>query len=379
MAYNYSYWEKTSFFDYDVIIAGGGIVGLNAAIRIKEKQPSLSVVVLDSGFLPSGASTKNAGFACFGSVSELIEQEKICGTSELVDLIDRRWRGLNRLKKLTGVRAIDFQNNGGFEVFTANEDTSYVSCVDKIKHFNKIVHSVTGTDSAFSIADREIKKFGFHGVNGLLKNKLESQIDAGKMMRALIGKAMKMGVSMFNSCLIHDFKSEGLNHAVFTSGGNFTCKKLIICTNAFTKLLLPEIALFPGRGQVIVTNEINNLRIKGAFHFQKGYYYFRNINNRLLLGGGRNLSLKTEETTEFGTTNLIQDALRKLIETVIMPNTPYKIDLVWSGIMAFGSDLNPIIKEVSPNIFCSVRSNGMGVAMGSLNGSDVADLALNNI
>ena len=68
MANGLSYWEKTSFFDYDVIVIGSGIVGLNAAIHLKKSSPALKISVLESGFLPTGASTKNAGFACFGSI-----------------------------------------------------------------------------------------------------------------------------------------------------------------------------------------------------------------------------------------------------------------------------------------------------------------------
>ena len=43
--------------------------------------------------------------------------------------------------------------------------------------------------------------------------------------------------------------------------------------------------------------------------------------------------------------------------------------------MGFGDDINPIVKEIEPNLFCAVRCNGMGVAMGSLVGEEVAELA----
>jgi hypothetical protein len=38
------------------------------------------------------------------------------------------------------------------------------------------------------------------------------------------------------------------------------------------------------------------------FHLEKGYYYFRNINDRILLGGGRNLDFEGETTTSHDTT-----------------------------------------------------------------------------
>ena len=70
---NYSFWETETYFsDIDLIVIGSGIVGLSSAISYIEKYKNAKVVILERGFLPTGASTKNAGFACFGSVSELI-------------------------------------------------------------------------------------------------------------------------------------------------------------------------------------------------------------------------------------------------------------------------------------------------------------------
>ena len=57
---------------------------------------------------------------------------------------------------------------------------------------------------------------------------------------------------------------------------------------------------------MLITKPLENLHFRGTFHLDKGYYYFRNIDQRILFGGGRNLDFETEETTEFGET-LVQD------------------------------------------------------------------------
>ena len=65
---NYSYWEYKEWFAHnDFVIVGSGIVGLNCALQLKTRFPKSSVLILEKGLLPQGASTKNAGFACFGS------------------------------------------------------------------------------------------------------------------------------------------------------------------------------------------------------------------------------------------------------------------------------------------------------------------------
>ena len=54
-----SFWERESFFKgIDVAIIGCGIVGLNAAIRLKEIDPTISVAIFERGALPEGASTR---------------------------------------------------------------------------------------------------------------------------------------------------------------------------------------------------------------------------------------------------------------------------------------------------------------------------------
>ena len=86
-----SYWEQTTFFkNIDVIVVGSGIVGLTTAIELKAKSPKLKVVVLERGSLPSGASTKNAGFACFGSISELTNDLEEIGLDNLMNLVEIR-------------------------------------------------------------------------------------------------------------------------------------------------------------------------------------------------------------------------------------------------------------------------------------------------
>lgn len=374
-----SYWEKQHFFSYDIIIIGSGIVGLNAAISLKKESPNLNIAILERGFLPSGASTKNAGFACFGSISELIEQEKIIGTEGLYNLIARRWNGLLKLRKLLGDGLIAYHNYGGYELFKPIENELSSLCVSKIGHYNHILNEISGKQEVFKTASGKISEFGFKDVSILLENTLEAQIDPGKMMQGLLNIAASKGITIFNSCKVTELKQEGDDQIVITADGNFICKRVLLCTNAFTKDLLPELDVVPGRGQVVITKPIKNLKIKGTFHYDKGYYYFRNVDERLLLGGGRNLDFKTEETTEFGITELVQNTLTKLLSEVILPGTPFEIEQTWSGIMAFGSAIDPIIKEVKPNIFCAVRCNGMGIAMGTQTGEDAARLIINSL
>jgi len=135
----------------------------------------------------------------------------------------------------------------------------------------------------------------------------------------------------------------------------------------------------PARAQVLITEPIADLKLKGVFHFDQGYYYFRNIGNRVLFGGARNLDFATEETYTFGLTDKVQSRLEQMLREVILPSQDYKIEQRWSGIMGMGPTKGPIIKAVSENVVCAVRLGGMGVAIGSLVGEEAAELVLQSL
>src|SRR5690606_4753233 len=116
--------------------------------------------------------------------------------------------------------------------------------------------------------------------------------------------------------------------------------KLLITTNGFAfQLGISEVR--PARAQVLITEPVEGLQLKGTFHLEEGFYYFRNIDNRILLGGGRNLDLEAEETTHLELTALIQNKLESLLQQVILPDREVKIAHRWSGIMGVGSQKKP--------------------------------------
>jgi gamma-glutamylputrescine oxidase len=371
-----SFWEQNTFFkNTDVIIIGSGIVGLNAALFLKKQNKKLKVIVLERGILPMGASSKNAGFACFGSPAELLDDLKTHSETALFSLIEKRWNGLLRLRKNLGDTAIDFQNLGGYDLFD-NEDT-FAACEEQLSYLNKLVAAVTGKKNTYQVADQFISQFGFQQVKHLVLNTEESQIDTGKMIYSLIRLVREMGVEIINAMDVKTVEDNGKNVVVYTSNDlRLTCKKVIVATNGFARQLLPDYPVQPARAQVLVTHPIKDLKLKGTFHYNRGYYYFRNIGDRVLFGGGRNLDFAAEETFEFGLTALVQDKLDELLRTMILPGTDYAVDMRWSGIMGLGPEKKTIVKAVSTNVFCGVRMGGMGVAIGSLIGEEVATLLL---
>jgi gamma-glutamylputrescine oxidase len=374
-----SFWEREQYLNgIDIVIAGSGIVGVNAALALKKSAPSLKILIVERGALPSGASTKNAGFACFGSITELMDDLSYLSENEVFSLVEKRYRGLKRLRENVGDANMNLEMLGGYEVFDSADE--FQLCAEKMSWFNEQLQPITGLTNIYADASDKIPSFGLGRVKHLIHNRGEGQIDTGRMMNALLAKAESAGIQLMNGLEILRYTQEEKYISVHTNNGfTIRAKQLVICTNGFAKQLLPSEDVDPARAQVLVTNEIPGLKLRGTFHYEKGYYYFRNIGNRILFGGGRNLDFSSEKTTEHALTSVVQQRLDELLQTMILPGIDYTIDMRWAGTMGVGKTKTPIVRKIEERVFCAVRMGGMGVALGSLTGEEVAELALKNM
>jgi glycine/D-amino acid oxidase-like deaminating enzyme len=368
---NLSYWEIKSWLsNIDFTIVGSGIVGLSCALHLKKTHPKANILILEKGILPQGASTKNAGFACFGSLSEIMDDLKSHSEEDVLELVKKRVNGLHLLRKTLGDKTINYQNHGGFELFEDNDDAIFESCLSQKDSINNMLLPIF-KKTVFSLKNNS---FNFKNIKPkYLFNPFEGQIDTGKMMDALLKKVQSKGIKILNNMTVESFEETNNSVSIKTNVFEFSTSKLLIATNGFASQLIHE-NVKPARAQVLITKPIKKLHIKGTFHLEKGYYYFRNIDNRILLGGGRNMDFKGEETVEFNQTELIQNKLETLLKTTILPETPFEIEHRWSGIMGIGNQKKAIVKPLSNHVFCGVRLGGMGIAIGSLVGKELAQL-----
>jgi gamma-glutamylputrescine oxidase len=376
LQYELSYWEREIFFrGIDVAVVGSGIVGLSAAIHLKKTHPDWQVVVLERGPLPVGASTRNAGFACFGSMTELMDDLTHTDEATVLDVVEKRWRGLERLRSLVGDEHLDYQGLGGYEMFTPAEEGIFQECKERIPELNEKIGHITGQKEVYRIADERLPHLGFSGVQHLILNQAEGQVHTGKMMASLLRLASESGVRIINGFSIKELHDTSSGVEIETTfGWTLRVPQVLVCVNGFAQSLLGRTDVWPSRNQVLITQPIAGLQVEGCFHYDRGYFYFRNQDGRILLGGGRNLDVEVEKTEQFAANTKIREALLDLLHEVICPNQPVEIDAWWTGILGLGPVKKPIVERVSPHITVAVRLSGMGVAIGTLVGQEGAAL-----
>jgi glycine/D-amino acid oxidase-like deaminating enzyme len=370
----FSYWEQKNFLKYDLIVIGSGFVGLSTAIHFLEKHPKAKVAVLERGVFPSGASSKNAGFACFGSLTEILDDLYHMSQEEVMSLVTKRYRGLQQIRKKFGKKALGFRDSKGYELL----DESQLAALDEMESVNKMLKKLFSDDVFSGI--KKYKDYGFsEEVKMIIQNKFEGELDPGKYLNCLWYLAGKLGVRLLNGVNVKEIDKDSGTVKVENSLDNTTFEleglQLAICTNAFTNQLLPQMDLNPGRGLVMVSEPLDfKIPWNGSFHMDKGYVYFRKINGRLLLGGARNIDIENENSTDFTVNPKIKAHLEKLAKEVIFPGKEFRWENEWTGIMAFGKKKTPIIEQVGKRTAIAVRLGGMGVAIGWQVGKELAAL-----
>jgi glycine/D-amino acid oxidase-like deaminating enzyme len=370
----FSYWEQKNFFNYDLIVVGAGFTGLSTAIHYKTKYSEAKVLILERGIFPTGASTRNAGFACFGSLTEILDDLSHMSQDEVTSLIEMRFEGLRQIRGRFGDAALRHQESHGFELL----DEENAASAERIPEINKMLKELFKKDVFSLVQARE--KFGFSDrVKEIVENHFEGELDPAAYLSVLWNKASKLGVRILTGVTVVEMQPDEGAVIAKSSGSEqvfeFVGEKVAICTNAFSKKLWPESDLQPGRGLILLSKPIEGeIPWQGSFHMDKGYVYFRQIDGRLLLGGARNMDFAGEQTLDFATNPKIKLHLQNLASEVIFPGRKLEWEMEWTGIMAFGPKKSPLIQLIGRKTGVAVRLGGMGVAIGWQVGRQLSQL-----
>lgn len=358
-----SFWEHKGWCQgRDYVVVGAGFVGLSAALECRQKFPDASITIVELSPLCGGGSTKNAGFACFGSPSELMDDWETLGPEKTVELVASRYNGLRKLRKNYKDSVIGYEPSGSIELFTS-DNSELESKVSKfIPTLNKALEGVFGCD-AFQIVD---SANGVTGSRSLVYSPLEGILDTSKLYREMLQRALTSGIDIVNGCKIESIEEVSGGYILDFDYGYFEAREVMIAANAFAADLLPDLDVVPQTNRVLVTEQINTLEFSGSCHYDRGYVYLRRLENRILIGGGRQWGDGASEDVQ----QMLQDFIAKHIKGA----EGAKIEYNWLGHLGVGASREPIVKTIKPGLHVGVRMGGMGVAIGTVIGSQLGGL-----
>jgi gamma-glutamylputrescine oxidase len=191
-----SIWEKETFYaPQDIIIIGAGLMGLWSALELKKRNQKLRITILERNTTPLGASTRNAGFACFGSPTELLHNIETLGTDGMLEVVEMRYKGIEKIKQHFADEVIGFDPCGGYECINQNY-SNWEMLDDKIDWLNELLTGITGNQTIFQRVDEKLAGLGLQQFDALIENVTEAALHSGKLVQALTQKVQSEGVSV---------------------------------------------------------------------------------------------------------------------------------------------------------------------------------------
>lgn len=358
-AAGFSFWETRGWLDgLDAVVVGGGLVGTSAALRLHARHPSWRIAVLDRSSL-GGATTRNAGFACFGSPSELLEDWRTLGPEATVNLVRMRWQGLRLLRETWGDEALGYRPSGSVEAFTNPE--MFESCAQALPEMNEALEDVFGEKPFRLLASHP----GLRELAGATGSPLEGDLDTGRLARVLQSALEKAQIPRLAGLSVQNLSSSNGLWSLETNLGVLHAPRVVVATNAWAATLL-DVDVAPVDNHVLVSHPLPDLALRHTVHHDRGYVYAREIDGRVLIGGGRHWNCVNEDERAAKLT----DWARRHIEGA----ASFEVAHRWVGQLGIGANRHPVVQTVAPGLVAGVRMGGMGVAIGTHVGQQLADL-----
>ncbi|MBK12917.1 MAG: hypothetical protein CL849_05240 [Crocinitomicaceae bacterium] len=377
------YWETEHLLrPADHTVVGAGIVGMSTALQLKRARPDSHVRLLERSPISAGGTTRNAGFACFGSAGEWLDDLEALGAEQLGKLIRMRAEGLTELVNLLGADAIGLKWTGGWELLGNSEgDTRLAKRIQEALHTLQTaatpllqealanVHPKPDPGPALVLDSDRANRVG---ANMAIALPWEGMLHTGRMVSAFHRALDAAGVQRIHGIEVQEMTEGSQTWAMDTSMGTLHTKNVGICTNGLAAQLVEGLDVQPVPNRVLVLKvPVGSLPV-GTYHLDQGYLYMRTLDeHHILFGGGRHWGIKLPLPPERDCKAEAQWDAQLLVSAKKWLEVE-KVTHMWTGWLGVGSDRRPLIGESRPGLHHAVRMGGMGVAIGAGIGRELA-------
>jgi gamma-glutamylputrescine oxidase len=333
----------------DVAVIGAGITGCSCALELARS--GLRVRVHDARGIAEGASGRNGGFALRGGAARYDVARETYGHDEARELWRRTEAALDRLESMAGDA---FRRTGSLRLAADVEERVEIRAEYEALR-----------EDAFAAEWRDELPHLRPEFRGAIFHPGNASLQPARFVRRLAALAAEDGV---------EFRTHRVESLDELDAGH-----IVIATDGSGRGLLPELddALWPARGQVVVTAPVAERLFDCPHYARQGFDYWQQLpDNRILLGGFRDFSILTELTDEETTTDTIQAALDAFLRELLgeLPEVTHR----WAGIFGLTQDLIPLVGPV-PNregVWVAAGYSGHGNVLGFMCGELVAGAIL---
>lgn len=329
------------------VVVGAGLIGAYLALRLNAD------LVLDARHVAGGASGRNGGLLLTGVAHSYKAASQHYGRAITRDLWSLTIRNREAM--------IDWATRLGTPVRRCGSVILACTPAEAAELEESVVLMQTDGFPAQWHARDPLNR----GFLGGITNPNDGAIQPALLTAALLRES---GARVREACEVYALESTAAGVLLRVRGGDVLAQQVVLATNAWTPLLLPEFAeyIVPGRGQILATAPVEPL-LQQAAYCDYGFVYFQQTpEGRFVLGGYRNLAFDTERTYADHITPEIQHALESFLACHFPELVAAPIERRWSGTMAFTPDGLPLVGRLrrDDRIAFAVGFNGHGLGLG---------------
>ena len=332
-------------------VVGSGVTGLSCALTLAEH--GRRVRVHEARTVASGASGRNGGFALGGGAMPYHVARDELGPERARWLWGLAERALDRMEGLAG----DALRRVGSLWLAADEQERSELLEEHAALVEDGFAAEWIDEPAGALAGQYL---------GAILHPRDGSLQPARWVRRLAAHAAAAG-------------AEIREHDHVDSIDALDADAVVVASDGYPSGLLPAIdaVVQPTRGQVIVTEPLDELLYDRPHYTRHGFDYWQQLpDRRLVLGGRRDRDLEAESTAEEATTPTIQAALEEFA-TELAGTTP-TITHRWSGIFGSTPDRLPLVGQVpgQEGVWVSRGYSGHGNVLGLACGELVANAIL---
>lgn len=354
----------------DVIVVGAGVTGASIAWRLAER--GKRVLVLEQRGVCTGASGRNGGMTGAGSSMHASSR----AGRAVYALTTSNLRLLKTLPEELG-KDFELRMTGTVDVITTEEQYAHLKSAVATEREAGIDIELVDAMTARTIMPAlspEILGAAYAADRGHLW--------PFALVTAMADAAVRHGAEIRPSMRVERLIRNGDRvTGVVANGEAIQAEDVVLATNAWTPLLLPELpegALVPARGQILVTQPLLPLlACPFGTNFDKEYGR-QTPGGQILCGGYRRLDRNEGLGTyrEEVTPAVLSGIARCLSELFPVLRGKARVIRAWSGIMGFTADGLPLIGRYAPMPGLTVAAgfNGGGFSWGAMVGQVIARL-----
>jgi gamma-glutamylputrescine oxidase len=332
----------------DVEIVGAGITGCTCALALARR--GLAVRVHEARRIAEGASGRNGGFALHGAAARYDVARESYGADVAGELWRRTEGALDGLEALVGDAA---RRVGSLRLAADADELAGL----------RAEYAALREDGFDAEWRDELPPPLAGRFRGAIFHPSDGALQPARAVWRLANAAAKAGVEI-------------REHSRVEALDQLEAEQIVLATDGYGRGLVAELdeAIWPARGQVIVTEPLRERLFDYPHYARNGFDYWQQLpDGRLLAGDFRDYSILTELTDREETTPLIQDALDSFVEELLAYRP--QINHRWAGIFGLTQDLLPLVGRVPGHerVWVAAGYSGHGNVLGFLCGELVAD------